>query len=59
MDQTHPIPSSWPETAPAVSIVVVTLLKGVLYQDDNMMLWSQLLQFQAQCGIMLPSWDWT
>jgi len=47
MDQTHPIPSSWPETAPAVSIVVVTLLKGVLYQDDNMMLWSQLLQFQA------------
>lgn len=35
------------EATPALSVVVVTLLKGVLYQDENAALWSQLLSMQA------------
>lgn len=47
MDSNELLTSSRIEMAPALPVVVVTLLKGVLYQDENTSLWSQLLQLQA------------
>jgi hypothetical protein len=37
-----------PETAHELSVVVVPLLKGVLYQEDNPGVWSALLNLQAR-----------
>jgi len=47
MDHHELLNGSRIEGTPALPVVVVTLLKGVLYQDENAPLWSQLLQLQA------------
>ncbi len=47
MDHHELLNGSRIEGTPALPVVVVTLLKGVLYQDENASLWSQLLQLQA------------
>jgi hypothetical protein len=39
---------SQPTNSPDLSALVIALLKGVLYQDDDAAAWSSLLQLQAQ-----------
>jgi len=45
MNTTH---ASTPDAAPALSTVVVPLLKGVLYREDTPELWNSLLGLQSQ-----------
>lgn len=48
MDIAEAITSPTPENAPEFSAIVVPLLKGVIYQEDNPGLWSALLNLQAR-----------
>ncbi len=46
---TEPSPASLPGAdAPEVSALVIPLLKGVLYREENAPLWNALLQLQAR-----------
>lgn len=48
MDIAEALTSPTPESAPELSAIVVPLLKGVIYQEDNPGLWSALLNLQAR-----------
>jgi hypothetical protein len=38
---------TWTKSTPELSSLVVTLLKGVLYEDENLSLWNTLLKIQS------------
>ncbi|WP_052464728.1 DUF4194 domain-containing protein [Geoalkalibacter subterraneus] len=48
MNQTHPEPIPAGENDGDLSQVVIPLLKGVIYQDENTPLWNGLLNLQAR-----------
>jgi len=47
-DSTMDVPSSAPPAVPELSRLMVHLLKGVLYRDDDERLWESLLRLQAR-----------
>lgn len=62
-DSTMDVPSSAPPAVPELSRLMVHLLKGVLYRDDDERLWESLLRLQARVRNRPPcccsSWCWT